>query len=122
MTMTEQARRKRRRSCEWCGEYLEDLADHFGVAWGKQNRKRIDARFCSHSCRQQSYNARKHMVWTIDGEELTGQELVDRGWTLSLYVRPSRHHERRPIVANPPGEEPHPLAEMRQYKPRKSKG
>jgi hypothetical protein len=55
------------------------------VALGdRRGRGRIDARFCSHSCRQQSYNARKNLLWEIDGEKFTGQELVDRGWTLAV--------------------------------------
>jgi hypothetical protein len=127
MTMTEQARhtartrRKRRRSCEWCGDQIVPSWGQMAVAMGYGTRaRRIDTRFCSPSCRQQSYNARRYYSWTIDGETLTGQQLVDRGWTLAS--REGEHkHSRRRIVALQPGQEPHPLAEMRPYVPRARK-
>ena len=121
MRMTEHARRKRRRSCEWCGDLLVDWVEKMGAAMGvKKVRHRIDMRFCSPSCRQQSYSARKYRIWDIDGEHLTGQELVDRGWTLySERGDPARKHARRVVGAVPPGQEPHPLAEIRPYRRRR---
>jgi hypothetical protein len=84
---------------------------------GKLKQPRIDTRFCSASCRQQSYEARKFGVWTIDGKTLTGQQLVDRGWTLFSF-RGERRHSRNKVRAARPGQEPHPLQEMRPYRKR----
>ena len=117
--MTEQARRKRRRSCEWCGDLIIDGAARLAADLGyTKAKKRIDTRFCSPSCRQQSYSARKFTEWNIDGESVTGQQLVDRGWTLASKRDPRRKHSQRRIVAFRPGQETHPVAEMRPYRPR----
>lgn len=111
-------RRRRNLSCEWCGgamteydlpnqgwtiEYHQRLAvwhEAFGAA---KRKPRFGKRFCSGSCRQRSYEARKWCTWTVDGETLTGQQLVDRGWVLSSEPSSTgKPNARRKIVARPP--------------------
>jgi len=116
--VTPQARR-RVRWCEWCGASMEQIRedgrwvpDYYRCAEfyraitkmsAEVRKPRFGKRFCSASCRQRSYEARKTLRWKVDGEWVSGEELVRRGWVLSSWpAENGKPNAPRRVVATLP--------------------